>query len=351
MKVPVIIPSLNPDEKLMQVINGLVKIGFDDIIVVNDGSDAAHMRPFEEAASLPCVTILTHEVNRGKGRGLKTAFDYCIKNRPDIDGVVTTDGDNQHTAKDIMACAKKMVELKDQVILGVRDFSLEHVPWTSRAGNMITRSVFYIACGIKITDTQTGLRAIPSKYLQTMMEVQGERFEYETEMLLVMQKKNIKFTEVTIDTVYINDNETSHFNPFRDSFMIYKMIFKYTLSSFFAALVDFLVYSGILLLIGGDQERQIRLLIAVVGSRIVSSLVNFAVNKKSVFNNDAPVKGTLLRYYTLCILQLAASYGLVFLLSSIFESATAGEIFLKIPVDLLLFIISFQIQRRWVFKD
>ena len=56
MKVPVIIPSLNPDEKLMQVINGLVKIGFDDIIVVNDGSDAAHMRPFEEAASLPCVT-------------------------------------------------------------------------------------------------------------------------------------------------------------------------------------------------------------------------------------------------------------------------------------------------------
>ena len=151
--------------------------------------------------------------------------------------------------------------------------------------------------------------------------------------------------------MYINDNETSHFNPFRDSFMIYKMIFKYTLSSFFAALVDFLVYSGILLLIGGDQERQIRLLIAVVGSRIVSSLVNFAVNKKSVFNNDAPVKGTLLRYYTLCILQLAASYGLVFLLSSIFESATAGEIFLKIPVDLLLFIISFQIQRRWVFKD
>ncbi len=335
----------------MQVINGLVKIGFDDIIVVNDGSDAAHMGPFKEAAELSCVTILTHEVNRGKGRGLKTAFDYCIKNRPDIDGVVTTDGDNQHTAKDIMACAKRMVELKDQVILGVRDFSLEHVPWTSRAGNMITRSVFRIACGIKITDTQTGLRAIPVQYLQTMMEIKGERFEYETEMLLVMQKKNIKFTEVTIDTVYINENETSHFKPFRDSFMIYKVIFKYMLSSFLSAIVDFLVYSGILLLIEGEQERQIRLLIAVVCARIASSLVNFAVNKKAVFKSKSSVKNTLIRYYSLCIAQLAASYGLLYLLSTAFESATVGEIFLKIPVDVLLFIISFQIQRRWVFKD
>lgn len=351
MKVSVIIPSLNPDEKLMQVVNGLIKIGFDDIILVNDGSDAAHMGPFEEAVKLPYVTLLTHEVNKGKGRALKTAFDYCIKNRPDIYGVITVDGDNQHTPKDIMACSLKMIELKNQVVLGVRDFSLEHVPWTSRAGNMITRTVFQIACGIKITDTQTGLRAIPAQHLQTMMEVQGERFEYETEMLLVMQKKNIKFTEVTIETVYINENETSHFNAFRDSFMIYKMIFRYMLSSLFASFVDFVVYSVILIVIDGDKERQIRLLIATICARIISSLVNFTVNRKTVFKSDAPIKNTLGRYYLLCIVQLAASYGLVYLFSTILSSATVGEILIKIPVDILLFIASFQIQRRWVFKD
>lgn len=351
MKVSVIIPSLNPDEKLMQVVNGCIKIGFDDIILVNDGSDAAHMKPFEEAEKLPYVTILTHEINRGKGRALKTAFDYCIKNRPDIYGVVTVDGDNQHTPKDIMACAEKMIKLKNQIVLGVRDFSQEQVPWTSRTGNMITRNVFLVACGMKITDTQTGLRAIPAQHLELMMNVKGERFEYETEMLLVMQKKNIKFTEVTIETVYINENETSHFKAFRDSFMIYKMILKYALSSLLSAGIDFLAYSAILLLIDGQQERQIRLLIATVCARVISSLFNFTVNKKTVFKSDAPLKSTIVKYYTLCVCQIAASYGLLYLLSNILSSATVGEIFLKIPVDILLFIVSFQLQHRWVFKD
>lgn len=351
MNVSVIIPLLNPDEKLMQAVTGLIEIGFDDIILVNDGSDNAHMGPFEEASHLDCVTILTHEVNKGKGRALKTAFDFCIKNRPNIAGVVTADGDNQHTPKDIMACALKMIELKNQVILGVRDFSQEHVPWTSRTGNMLTRSVFKIACGIKITDTQTGLRAIPAEHLDVMMNVQGERFEYETEMLLVMKRKGIDFTEVTIDTVYINENETSHFNPFRDSIMIYKMILKYAMSSIISAVVDFAAYSGIILLIDGQQERQMRLLAATVIARIISSIVNFILNKKTVFKSDAPIKKTARRYYILCAVQITAAYGLVYILSTIFGSNTAGEIFLKIPVDLLLFIFSFQIQNRWVFKD
>ena len=78
MRISVILPSLNPDEKLMLVVNGLIAEGFDDIIIVNDGSDEEHMVPFREAEKLSQVTILTHEVNKGKGRALKTAFDFCI---------------------------------------------------------------------------------------------------------------------------------------------------------------------------------------------------------------------------------------------------------------------------------
>ena len=128
MKVSVIIPSLNPDNKLIQVVDALVAKGFDDIILVNDGSDKAHMQPFLQLKEYRQCTVLTHEINRGKGRGLKTAFDYCIANRPDIDGVVTVDGDNQHKAEDILNCCNKMIECKDKVILGVRDFSGDDVP-------------------------------------------------------------------------------------------------------------------------------------------------------------------------------------------------------------------------------
>ena len=109
MNVTIIVPSLDPDEKLLKVVEGLLKEGFRDIILVNDGSGPDHTAPFEEAAKLPEVTVLTHEVNRGKGRAMKTAFSWCIKHRPDIDGVVTVDGDNQHLPRDVRRCAEAML--------------------------------------------------------------------------------------------------------------------------------------------------------------------------------------------------------------------------------------------------
>ena len=128
MKISVIIPSLNPDDKLVSVVDALVETGFDDIILVNDGSDKEHMKPFEKLSAYPQCTILTHSVNQGKGRGLKTAFEYCLQNRQEIAGVVTVDGDNQHKAADIKKCCEKMIAEKNKVILGVRDFSGRDVP-------------------------------------------------------------------------------------------------------------------------------------------------------------------------------------------------------------------------------
>ena len=229
MNVTIIVPSLDPDEKLLKVVEGLLKEGFRDIILVNDGSGPDHTAPFEEAAKLPEVTVLIHEVNRGKGRAMKTAFSWCIKHRPDIDGVVTVDGDNQHLPRDVRRCAEAMLADPEKIWLGVRDFSLEHVPLRSRFGNNLTRGIMRLACGVDVTDTQTGLRAIPAKDLSLMCSIDGERYEYETEMLLSVRKAGVGIGEVVIETVYINENETSHFHPLKDSWKIYKIIFRHML--------------------------------------------------------------------------------------------------------------------------
>ena len=243
MAVTIIIPSLNPDEKLEQVVTGLVEAGYEDIVVVNDGSDEAHKGPFERLGKLTQCTILTHKVNRGKGRALKTAFSYVLKNRMDIAGVITVDGDNQHKVKDIKACDVLLCKKKDRVILGCREFSGKDVPTRSKFGNKITSFIFRVACGMKISDTQTGLRAIPYKYLNKMMKIEGERFEYETNMLLSLNKKQIPYMERKIDTVYIEENQTSHFNPIIDSIKIYKVILKFMFSSI-AASIRKLVVKG-----------------------------------------------------------------------------------------------------------
>lgn len=351
MNVSIVLPSLNPDEKLMKVVTGLIEEGFEDIILMNDGSDTEHTAPFQEALQYPQVTLLTHEINKGKGRALKTAFEYCIQNRPNIAGVITVDGDNQHLPKDIKACAQALTEKENHVILGARDFSGRDVPFKSRFGNILTRMVFRILCGLKISDTQTGLRAIPAKHLKLMTEVSGERYEYETQMLLALKKNHIPYSEVKITTVYIEENATSHFHPIRDSLKIYKVIFKFLLSSGFSALIDYGIFTLLVCLMAGEIDRSVRLLVATVVARVISSVCNYVMNRKAVFASTASVNRSLAKYYILCICQTAASYGLVYLFTRMLGVEGFLESLIKLAVDIMLFFISFQIQKRWVFRE
>lgn len=351
MNVTIVLPSLNPDEKLMQVVKGLIAEGFEDIVIVNDGSDEEHQKPFEEAIKYSQVTLLTHEVNKGKGRALKTAFDFCIKNRPHIAGVVTVDGDNQHLPKDIKACAEALTEKQNHVILGVRDFSGKEVPFKSKFGNNLTKIVFRCVCGLKISDTQTGLRAIPAEYLEIMTEVSGERFEYETQMLLALKKNRISYSEVKITTVYIEENATTHFRPIKDSLKIYGVIFKFFLSSGLSALIDYGVFTVLVCLLAANTDRSVRILVATVAARVISSVCNYVMNRKAVFQSKASVNASLVKYYVLCICQMGVSYGLVLLFSGWLNLQGFTESLIKIVVDVMLFFISFQIQKKWVFGE
>jgi len=226
----IVLPSLDPDKKFSGVVRELIESGFENIVIVDDGSDSEHQKWFEEAAQYSRCRVLHHGVNKGKGRALKTAFEYVINNLPDVKGVVTIDGDGQHLTKDIIACGDRMLREKDNVVLGCRDFDAPNVPPRSVAGNKSTNRMFKILCGIKISDTQTGLRAIPAKYLKAFCGIEGERFEYETNMLLQMKRMGIAFSEQQIETVYDQEDYSSHYNAFKDSARIGKIILKFLLS-------------------------------------------------------------------------------------------------------------------------
>ncbi len=352
MNVTIIVPSLNPDEKLEQVAHGLIDAGYKDIVIVNDGSDSEHMQPFLNLEKLSQCTILTHEVNKGKGRALKTAFSYIVQNRKDVEGVVTVDGDNQHQVKDITACAQMMIEDNDTLILGCRDFSGKDVPLRSKFGNKFTSFVFRTACGVNISDTQTGLRGIPFGYLNDMISIEGERFEYETNMLLSLKALNIPYKEHTIQTVYIAENETSHFNPIVDSIKIYKVILKFIFSSMAASLIDIVLFSVFITAIGSLVEPNMKVFVATFAARAISSMFNCIFNKRAVFKSNAPFFKILLKYYSVCIVQTMVSYLSVSGFSTLL-SIEGGPLMVltKIIVDLILFFVSFKVQRAWVYKE
>ena len=293
-QLAIILPSLDPDYKFDKVVEGLVQAGFRHVVIVDDGSDEQHQIHFEKAAQHPCCRVLHHGVNKGKGRALKTAFRYVLDELPEAAGVITIDGDGQHLLEDIRACGDRMLEHPDQVVLGCRDFSLPGVPPRSVAGNKTTSRFFRLLFGIHLSDTQTGLRAIPAKYLKTFCEIEGERFEYETNMLLYMKRLGIGFLEQSIATVYDPDDYSSHYNAVKDSWRITKVMlrflitgcgFRYLVSSTLSFLLDNGLYHILFSSLQGRVAAHLVSPLAQGLARAASSLFNFTLNDRWVFEN------------------------------------------------------------------
>jgi putative flippase GtrA len=240
--------------------------------------------------------------------------------------------------------------------MGCRDFSHPDVPPRSVAGNRFTAAMFRLCYGIRITDTQTGLRAIPAEFLEAFTRIEGERFEYETNMLLQMKRMCIAFVEQPIETVYDKEEYSSHYNALKDSWRIFKVMAKFLLSSGAAFLIDTAIFY-VLMKLFGAKWGAFAPTIALVIARVVSSFVNFNANKSLVFRSKASYKRSMLRYYILCAVQLAVNAALTNGLVALAGRAAGHPIsaglatLIQIVVMTVLFFISYPIQREWVFAE
>lgn len=357
MNCVIVIPALNPERGLIDYVDTLLSHGYTDIVVVDDGSRSDLRFIFDEIEAKSGCRILRHETNLGKGRALKDAMrlyidTYITGDRAaDMAGIITVDSDGQHTIEDVNAVAAAMSKNPDSLILGARSFDTGNVPPKSMFGNKCTRVALKLFIGGDVSDTQTGLRGIPNHLLEHFSSLPGERFEYETRMLIDAIQSKTKITEVPIETVYINDNSETHFNPIVDSIKIYRVIlgtfFKYMLSSLSSFVVDYAIFCGLFFMLTkasfGDNRS---IWISTVIARICSSLFNYTINKKIVFaSRRGPF--TMLMYYVLCIIQMSASAGLVSLINmAAFIPVQAA----KIVVDCILFLISYRVQKSIIFR-
>lgn len=359
-KFPVvaIIPSLNPDDKLPGVVDGLFACGFSDVILVDDGSRQECQPIFDRLAELPGCTVLHHEVNKGKGRALKTAFAYYLEHfdQQEYFGVVTADADGQHLPEDIYLTAKELIrdgrEKNHTIALGTRNFNEEQVPFKSRNGNKITTVVFQLLYGKRINDTQTGLRAISNDFTRMCLDIKGERFEYEINMLIRAVLEKLEIVEVIIKTVYFDNNRETHFHPVKDSFRIYKVMFasflRFTCSGLISMLVDQGLFALLEKVVFTWLANTISIPLSTVIARVCSSYLNYSLNRSVVFQSGKTGGGTLVRYYALCAAQMAVSAGLVTGLNWLTHLDSS---LLKIVVDGLLFFVSYRVQRSWVFRE
>lgn len=354
-QINVIIPALNPDKKLIALIRDFIDAPelmqkIRAFIIVDDGSDSDHQPIFTQLEQLPLnnLTILHHTHNRGKGAALKTGFQYVEAHLPTVSGVATMDSDGQHTVAALASCVATFSRQPQQLVIGVRHFT-NAVPFRSQFGNLLTSGLVRLLTHQNISDTQTGLRVIPIRYIPALIRFPVDRFEFEFDMLLQAKKYQIKVIEQPIPTIYLDGNSSSHFRVIRDSIAIYARFFKFAASGLISFVVDISLFYLTLFILGNHVLNSI--LIATIASRVLSSIVNYAINHRVVFEHAG--QQTLLKYAGLFIVQMLASGFLTNALTAVLP-ASSGQIvptIAKMLVDFMLFIISYQIQRDFIFKE
>ena len=218
-----LIPAYMPGQELIAFVDELREHAF-EIIIVDDGSGSEYKKIFDGISEK--ATILIQDHNKGKGAALKKGLQYIAEHGDKKRVIVTLDADGQHTVDDAIKVCDAVNRHVNKLIIGSRSFTGK-IPLRSRFGNSITRFIFYLVTGTRIGDTQTGLRGFSMELIPFLLSVDGDRYEYEMNMLLDCVKNKIDICEVPIETIYLNDNSSSHFNAISDSFRIYKQIFKY----------------------------------------------------------------------------------------------------------------------------
>lgn len=334
-----LIPSYEPDDTLLKVVDELLNNNF-IVVVVNDGSPEQYNEIFNQLPKE--VHYLAYEVNQGKGHALKHGFSY-IKDHFDSDSIVVTlDSDGQHRVADAMKICD-VCEENNGIVLGSRYFG-KGTPRKSRFGNFMARMTFLISTRHKIYDTQTGLRAFDYSLLERLIGIKGERYEYEMNVLLDAVRHNIPLKEERIETIYINDNAGTHYNPFKDTFRIFKEVIKFSISSLIGFLVDYAAFT-LLTLIPVSWEHWT--LACNVIARIISASVNFTINYKLVFKSKEKVWIAILKYALLAIFILGCNTALLWLLV---EKAGMNKYLAKVIVEITMFITSWLVQRLFVFR-
>lgn len=349
----VVIPALDPDGALPEYAAQLLERGAEQVVVVDDGSSEDSQAAFRALEELEGCTVLRHEQNQGKGRAMKDAFAY-IAGQEELKGcaVVTADADGQHCVDDVCAVGQAALEETDTLVLGVRDLTLPQVPKRSKLGNRLSSWGFHTLYGVKLGDTQTGLRGIPWNMLGWCCGIKGERYEYEMNTLVHCARERVELRQVPIQAIYYGNNESSHLRALRDSWRVFVILISglgwYTASSALSAAADVIAFWLCSAVVFRFLPELMCYWWSTLMARALSSALNYTLNRRYVFGGS-PSGKTLARYYCLWGCQLLCSYLLLLVLNWLLPGIWPTVN--KALGDVILAICSYQIQMHWVFRE
>lgn len=209
-EILVALPTYNNGSTLAEVLERVQKQGL-PVLVVNDGSTD---QTAEVLKSFPDIHVVTHETNKGKGAGLRTAFDWAYEQGYRY--VITIDSDGQHYPEDIPLFVRAIEQTPDTLLVGSRDIEAENMPAQNTFANKTSNFWFTVSTGVHLPDTQTGFRLYPIRRLRNLKLISG-KYEFEMEILVRAIWRDIPVRPIPVRVYYAPGEErVSHFRPLQD---------------------------------------------------------------------------------------------------------------------------------------
>jgi glycosyltransferase involved in cell wall biosynthesis len=334
----VLIPAYVPEASLPQTVAALLERPFRAVVVVNDGSPAGCETLFDMLRAMPRVHVLAHAGNLGKGASLKTGLGFVASTFPGCAGVVTADADGQHSPRDIIRVAEQLAASPRAMVLGARRFD-SATPLRNRLGNQLSRLAVGLVVGQWLQDTQTGLRGIPRRLFDRLQAIPASGYEFELDMLTAAKHAGCEFIETPIQTIYLEGNRSSHFNPLSDSMRVYFVLLRFGFVSVQTALLDNIVFLGLFSMGNG-------VLLSQAGGRLTGMLYQYSAARRAVFLSDESHRKTLPRYVLLAAASGATSYLMIRWLRDVAGVAVLPA---KLLAETALFSVNFVVSRDFVF--
>jgi putative flippase GtrA len=338
MPIVFLIPSYRPTDMLCVLLEKLRLKSSHPIVIVDDGSGPAYAPIFERAKQVAGTTLVTNAVNLGKGDALKHGMNHILVHCPECAGIVTADADGQHVVADILKVANALEQKPDAVIFGTRGFDSK-VPLRSKIGNGASQHLYRFLIGLKLSDTQTGLRGLPRRLLELCLSIRANRYEFETEQLVIIKAHRMRVEEIPIETIYIEDNRGSHFRPLLDSARIYFVLLRYSAASLLTEAADIAVFAT-------AMAWSSDLVVSNILGRIVAVGVQFTLLQRFVFHLRGSAR-MFLMYLGLVVVSGVFSTTL----QTQAASFIPFPVLAKILAEVLVFVFNFLFLRDFVFGE
>jgi len=191
----------------------------DHVLVIDDGSNDGTAQRARDAGA----EVIVHSQNRGKGEAIKTGLRQCLAR--EVTWLILLDSDGQHLPEEIERFLSAAASATQPMLfVGNRMDNASAMPFIRRVVNRyMSRRISHL-CGQRIPDTQCGFRMLHQQLIPELLGG-GDRFDYDTEVLIIASRKRYRIEPVPITTVY--SDQVSNIHPVRDAIRFFKLMWRY----------------------------------------------------------------------------------------------------------------------------